>query len=108
MTEIAGPGALEGGVSPAQDGAEWHILGHTYWNRAWSEATFAFETYDPPGTVVPPHIPPGQDEFIYVVEGDLEVELEGQRQAAPAGSGVKMPPRGPPSSLNTPHRPTRR
>jgi len=37
-------------VSPPQDGGEWHILGHTYWNRAWSDATFAFETHDPPAT----------------------------------------------------------
>jgi hypothetical protein len=29
-----GPVALQGGVSPPQDGSEWHILGHTYWNRA--------------------------------------------------------------------------
>jgi uncharacterized cupin superfamily protein len=84
-------GQLEGGISPPRDGAEWHILGHTYWNRAWCEAAFAFETLDPPGTSVPPHIHPTQDEFIHVLEGELEVELDGQRQKAPAGSLVKMP-----------------
>jgi mannose-6-phosphate isomerase-like protein (cupin superfamily) len=78
-------GQLEGGISPPQEGAEWHILGHTYWNRAWSEATFAFETYDPPGTFVPPHIHPHQDEFIFVFEGRLEVELDGQRHPAAQG-----------------------
>ena len=91
MSVSAGPGPLQGGISPPQDGAEWHILGHTYWNRAWSEDTFAFETYDPPGTGVPPHIHPTQDEFILVLEGQLEVELDGQRNQAPQGSLVKMP-----------------
>src|SRR5215210_3144830 len=80
MSGSVGPGPLQGGVSPPGDGGEWHILGHTYWNRAWSEATFAFETYDPPGTFVPPHVHPTQDEFIFVSEGQLEVELDGQRQ----------------------------
>jgi hypothetical protein len=29
VSESTGPGALQGGVSPPQDGGEWHILGHT-------------------------------------------------------------------------------
>ena len=107
MSAGNGPGPLQGGVSPAQEGAEWHILGHTYWNRAWSEGTFAFETLDPPGTFVPPHIHPTQDEFIYVFEGDLEVELDGRRQAAPAGSLVKMPRGIPHGYFNTSDAPTR-
>ena len=28
----------------------------------------AFETYDPPGTFVPPHVHPTQDEFIFVYD----------------------------------------
>jgi hypothetical protein len=44
MSVSSGPGPLQGGVSPAGDRGEWHILGHSYWSRAWSEATFAFET----------------------------------------------------------------
>ncbi len=84
-------GQLEGGISPPQEGGEWHILGHTYWNPAWCESTFAFETLDPPGTFVPPHVHPTQDEFIAILEGELEVELDGQRHKALAGSLVKMP-----------------
>ena len=102
-----GSGSLQGGVSPPGDGAEWHILGHTYWNRAWSEATFAFETYDPPGTFVPPHIHPTQDELIFVYEGELEVELDGQRQTAAQGSLVKMPRGIPHGYFNTSDQPTR-
>jgi uncharacterized cupin superfamily protein len=107
LSESRGPGALQGGVSPARDGGEWHILGHTYWSRAWSEATFAFETYDPPGSFVPPHVHPTQDEFIFVFEGQLEVELDGQRQPAPSGSLVKMPKGVPHGYFNTSDEPTR-
>ena len=100
-------GQLEGGISPPQEGAEWHILGHTYWNRAWCESTFAFETLDPPGTFVPPHVHPTQDEFIAILEGELEVELDGQRHNAPAGSLVRMPRGIPHGYFNTTQEPTR-
>jgi mannose-6-phosphate isomerase-like protein (cupin superfamily) len=100
-------GQLEGGISPPQEGGEWHILGHTYWNRAWCESTFAFETLDPPGTFVPPHVHPAQDEFIAVLEGELEVELDGQRHKAAAGSLVKMPRGIPHGYFNTTEEPTR-
>jgi uncharacterized cupin superfamily protein len=105
MSVSAGP--LQGGISPPQEGDEWHVLGHTYWNRAWCESTFAFETYDPPGTFVPPHIHPAQDEFIHVIEGQLEVELDGQRHQAPAGSLVKMPRAVPHAYYNNSDQPTR-
>jgi mannose-6-phosphate isomerase-like protein (cupin superfamily) len=107
MTATGRTAALQGGISPPHDGAEWHILGHTYWNRAWSEAMFAFETYDPPGTFVPPHVHPAQDEFIFVIDGNLEVELDGRRQAAPEGSLVKMPRGVPHGYFNTSDAPTR-
>ena len=100
-------GQLEGGISPPQEGAEWHILGHTYWNRAWCESTFAFETLDPPGTFVPPHVHPTQDEFIAILEGELEVELDGQRHKAPAGSLVKMPRGIPHGYFNKSEKPAR-
>src|SRR3954464_4129863 len=94
MSEGTGAGPLHGGVSSPQDGAEWHILGHTYWNRAWSEATFAFETYDPPGSGVPPHVHPSQDEFIFVYEGRLVyVSSGGAGGRASAAAGGKPPRR---------------
>src|SRR3954453_696869 len=106
MSESRAPGSLRGGVSPPQDGSECHILRHTYWSRAWSEATFAFETYDPPGTVVPPHVHPTQDEFICVCERRREVALAGQRQPAGQGALVKMPRPVPHGYYNTSDEPT--
>jgi quercetin dioxygenase-like cupin family protein len=67
---------LPAGVTPAGSGkaapstdVTWSILGHTYWLKAEAGDCFAFETLDPPGTFVPPHIHPTQDEFIYMLEG---------------------------------------
>jgi mannose-6-phosphate isomerase-like protein (cupin superfamily) len=70
-------------------------------------STFAFETYDTSGTFVPPHIHPGQDEFMHMIEGQLEVELDGQRHQAPAGSLVKMPRGVPHAYYNNSEQPTR-
>ena len=64
------------GITPAGSGKAgqpkevvWSILGHTYWMKAECDACFIFETLDPPGTFVPPHIHPTQDEFIYCWKG---------------------------------------
>jgi quercetin dioxygenase-like cupin family protein len=86
--------ALLAGITPAgqgQDRVMWNVLGHTYWLKAESESCFAFETLDPPGTFVPPHIHPTQDEFIYVLEGAMELELAGERHRAGPGDLVRMP-----------------
>src|SRR5437762_8557664 len=61
------PMNLLAGIAPAGTGkaapstdVTWSILGHTYWLKAESGDCFAFETLDPPGTFVPPHIHPTQ------------------------------------------------
>src|SRR5215475_10612538 len=102
----AGSGKAGQGQNQPQD-VVWSILGHTYWLKAECDGCFIFETYDPPGTFVPPHVHPTQDEFIFVFEGTLEVELDGQRQSAPQGSLVKMPRGVPHGYFNTSDEPTR-
>jgi mannose-6-phosphate isomerase-like protein (cupin superfamily) len=79
------------GISPPRDGDEWRILGHTYWLRSWSDSCFMFETSDPAGTGIPAHVHPDQDEFIYVIEGDVDVELDGTRHRAHAGDIARLP-----------------
>lgn len=83
--------ALEPGITRVHAGQEWHVLGHTYWLLAHCDTTFAFETYDPPGTFVPPHIHPTQDEFIYVLEGEFDLMLAGEKHKAWVGDLVRMP-----------------
>ena len=85
---------LDAGITPAgqgQDGVVWSVLGHTYWLKAESESCFVFETLAPPGTFVPPHIHPTQDEFIYVLEGTLDLQLAGASTRAVRGDLVRMP-----------------
>lgn len=85
---------LPAGITAAgqgQDGVVWNVLGHTYHLKALADACFVFETFDPPGTFVPPHIHPTQDEFIYLLEGRLDLRLgDGHHQAGP-GDLVRMP-----------------
>ena len=88
------PVQLDPGITPADAGyadVVWRILGHTYYLKADSANAFAFETFDPPGTYVPPHVHPTQDEFIYVLENRFDLYLDGQHHVARKGELVRMP-----------------
>jgi quercetin dioxygenase-like cupin family protein len=89
---------LPKGITPAGSGKAgepkevvWSILGHTYWLKADSKDCFIFETLDPPGTFVPPHIHPTQDEYIYMLEGTFDLYLDGSWTKANVGDLVRMP-----------------
>jgi quercetin dioxygenase-like cupin family protein len=73
------------------DGVVWNILGQTYKPVQLSESSFAFDTLFPPGTFVPPHFHPDQDEFIRILEGDFDLWLEGEDLKAGAGDLIRMP-----------------
>ena len=73
------------------DGVTWDVMGQTYKPVQLSEASFAFDTLFPPGTFVPPHVHPDQDEFIRVLEGTFDLWLDGEDVAASAGDLVRMP-----------------
>ncbi|BCH21336.1 cupin domain-containing protein [Mesorhizobium sp. L-8-3] len=75
----------------AYDGARWSILGQTYTLKQQSEASMAWHAILPPGTFVPPHTHPTQDEFISVFEGRLDLWLDGKEVIAKAGDLVRMP-----------------
>ena len=85
---------LTAGITKATtgiDGIVWNILGQTYVPKSLSEACFSWHATFPPGTFVPPHIHPTQDEFIYVLEGVFDLLLgDGRHQARP-GELVRMP-----------------
>src|SRR3974377_489145 len=90
--------ALAKGITPAGSGKAGQaqevvgtLLRHTYWLKAECDAFFIFETLDPPGTFVPPHIHPTQDEFIYMLEGVFDLYLDGAWTQAKAGELVSMP-----------------
>ena len=73
------------------DGVVWNILGQTYYPKQSSDTSFAFEAHSPPGTFVPPHIHPDQDEFIYVLEGTIDLRLADKEAQARPGDLVRMP-----------------
>ena len=101
---------LAPGITPtgtSANGAAWNILGHAYYEKTNSESCFSFETFDPPGSFVPPHIHPTQDEFIYMLEGVFDLYLDGQWVKASPGDLVRMPRGLPHGYYNRTDKPTR-
>jgi quercetin dioxygenase-like cupin family protein len=86
--------ALDPGITPpgrGDGGVVWNILGQTYYLKESCDSSFAFEVVGEPGTFVPAHIHPTQDEFIYLVEGEMELTLNGQPHQLSAGGLARMP-----------------
>lgn len=93
--------AMPAGVTKAGDGFEgisWNILGQTYVPKQVTESAFSWHATMPGGTHVPPHIHPEQDEFVYMLEGRLDILLDGEPTFAEAGDLIRMP-RGIPHGL---------
>jgi len=99
------PGITRAGEG--QDGVTWNVLGHIYYLKALSESCFCFETYDPPGTFVPLHVHPKQDEFIYMLEGTFDLQLGQDKVQAQPGDLVRMPRGIPHAYYNNTDQPTR-
>jgi quercetin dioxygenase-like cupin family protein len=90
---------LTAGITKATtgiDGIVWNILGQTYVPKSLSENQFSWHATFPPGTFVPPHIHPTQDEFIYMFEGRLDAVIDGRDFVATAGDLIRLP-------MNIPH-----
>ena len=73
------------------DGISWSILGQTYVPKQITDNSFSWHATLPAGTFVPPHIHPTQDEYIYLLEGRLDLVLDGRDFVATAGDLVRMP-----------------
>ncbi len=93
MTETP-PGIIK--ADEGLEGVVWNILGQTYTLKQDSAHSMAWHAVFPPGTFVPPHIHPTQDEFIYMLDGRFDLWLDGQDKVATAGDLVRMP-------MNRPH-----
>ena len=102
--------ALQAGITRGGEGEDavvWNVLGHTYTMKAYGESCFCFETFDPPGTFVPLHIHPKQDEFIYMLDGTLDLQLGEVKVQARPGDLVRMPMGIPHAYYNNTDAPTR-
>ena len=78
-------------ASAAMNGVVWNILGQTYTLKQVSEHSMAWHAAFPPGTFVPPHVHPTQDEFIHVLTGQYSIWLNGAESLANPGDVVRMP-----------------
>ena len=85
---------LTAGITKANTGLEgisWNILGQTYVPKSLNEQSFSWHATFPPGTFVPPHIHPTQDEFIYMLDGRFDLVLEGHEFVATTGDLIRLP-----------------
>lgn len=82
------------GITPMASGLDnvsWNILGQTYVPKHRSESSFSWHATLPPGTFVPPHIHPQQDEFLYILDGRFDLWINGQELQADPGDLVRLP-----------------
>jgi uncharacterized RmlC-like cupin family protein len=89
------------------DGIVWDILGQTYVPKQVCETSFSWHATFPPGTFVPPHIHPTQDEFIYMLEGRFDLVLDGRAYVATAGDLIRLPMQIPHGIFNKSEQPVK-
>jgi quercetin dioxygenase-like cupin family protein len=90
---------MPAGITTAYQGFDnvvWNILGQTYTLKQHSASSMAWHAVFPPGTFVPPHVHPTQDEFIYVLSGRYDLWLDGKEFVAGPGDLVRL-------SMGVPH-----
>lgn len=82
----------------------WDVFGERIVRLVGGEQTFyrfsVVEETSPAGSAVPPHFHNQTDEVIYVLEGEYEFEIGGQRRWARKGDVVVIPRRTPHSFRN--------
>ncbi len=91
--------AQDSGITRAAeglDGVSWNVVGHTYTPKLNTDNALIWHADIPAETFVPPHIHPTQDEWIIMLEGNLEVEFghdAGPPEVHRAGPGdtVRIP-----------------
>lgn len=79
------------GSGSSVSGQSWFILGQTYTPLYLTESSFGWRALLPPGTFVPPHVHPTQDEFIHVLSGTLDLVLDDRAAQAMAGDLIRLP-----------------
>lgn len=89
MTSTSGPDVIRADASI--DGVAWNILGQTYRPKQRTDRSFSWHAVFPPDTFVPPHVHPTQDEYVYVLEGELTLADGDADHAARAGDLLRLP-----------------
>ncbi len=73
------------------DGVSWNILGQVYTPKQITDDSFSWHAVFPEETFVPPHTHPDQDEYIYILEGRMDLTLDGLTNSANSGDLVRLP-----------------
>ncbi len=73
------------------DDIEWNILGQAYKPKQLSERSFAWHATFPPDTFVPPHFHRTQDEYVYVLDGELTLTVGDADHVARVGDLLRLP-----------------
>jgi 2-polyprenyl-6-methoxyphenol hydroxylase-like FAD-dependent oxidoreductase len=89
MASSTGPDVI--GAQASIDDIEWNILGQIYRPKQLSGRSFAWHATFPPDTFVPPHFHPTQDEYVYVLDGELTLVASEADRVAGAGDLVRLP-----------------
>lgn len=79
------------GAEQALGGTSWNVVGQTYTPKLHSENVMIWHATVPADSFVPPHIHPTQDEWIVMLDGELQVEFGDQVHTAGPGDTVRMP-----------------
>ncbi len=85
---------VKAGIVKSQDSLDqirWNILGQIYVPKQLTDDCFSWHASLPPGTFVPPHIHPEQDEYLYILEGKFDFLLDGVEKTAEPGDLVTLP-----------------
>ena len=77
-------------ANEGMQGISWNILGQTYVPKNCTDHCFSWHATLPPGTFVPPHIHPDQDEYLYMLEGKLDFMLGGADAQATPGDLIRL------------------
>jgi 2-polyprenyl-6-methoxyphenol hydroxylase-like FAD-dependent oxidoreductase/mannose-6-phosphate isomerase-like protein (cupin superfamily) len=89
MAISTGPDVISSSASI--DDIEWNILGQIYRPKQLSERSLTWHATFPPDTFVPPHVHPKQDEYVYVLDGELTLAAGEADHVAGAGDLVRLP-----------------
>ncbi len=85
---------MQQGVTKASSGLNnhsWNVVGQTYVPKLHTDDAFVWHATIPADSFVPPHIHPHQDEWIYIIDGALEIEFMQDVHKAAVGDTVRMP-----------------
>lgn len=80
------------------DNISWNIMGQTYVPKQLTEHSFSWRATFPAGTFVPTHHHDDQEEYLYVLDGVIDVDLNGKKAQATKGDLVRLP-RGEPHAF---------